>query len=299
MPSARAPVDAYLLYRRIAPLFGCPYVWFSKPGYSARSVCSRTCLTRTVPSPCRSSSRWAPSGAHPAAVRKARRTSSVAVQPHERGAEPVRAQRVGAGLDEPGAVPVPGRGRVDGELGDLAVRDRVDVGVGGRAGDREAADRVALQGDQHPVAGVLRAGQGRRPRGGELLGVEGVEHLGGQQAGVLLPPGADLHGRDAGGVVGPAHPDRDVGGGSVCVSRVRTHAASVPGGGRCDRSPAEVRSECHIGLVGWRACTATTSSRRTSRVRPPRPLRLRSPSSPGWRSSGGSSARTAGSSRAT
>ena len=36
---------------------------------SVRSVCSRTCLTRTEPSPCRSSSRCAPSGAQPAPVR--------------------------------------------------------------------------------------------------------------------------------------------------------------------------------------------------------------------------------------
>src|SRR3954453_20756328 len=65
------------------------------------------------------------------------------VEPHQRSREPVRAQRVGAGLDQPGAVSVPGLFGVDGQLAYLAVDDRVRVGVRGRPGDREAAYGVA------------------------------------------------------------------------------------------------------------------------------------------------------------
>ena len=47
-----------------------------------------------------------------------------------------------------------------------------------------AGHQVALEADQHPVAGVGRAGQGESPALGDLLGVEVGEHLGGQQVGV-------------------------------------------------------------------------------------------------------------------
>ena len=95
----------------VARVCGFPNPVRSRRVRPARSVCSRTCLTRTEPSPCRSSSRWAPSGAQPAAVRNAAAYVVLGVQPDQRRCEPVRAQRVGAGLHQPGAVAVPGRGR--------------------------------------------------------------------------------------------------------------------------------------------------------------------------------------------
>src|SRR3954447_14262653 len=225
----------------------------------------------------------------------------VRVQPDQRGPESVRTQGVGAGLHQPGAVTLPGVPGVDRELADLTLGDRVGVGIARRAGDREPADGVALERDQHPVSGVLGVVQRGLPGRGELAGLERVEHLGRQHGGVLLPPGADLDRGDARGVVGPADPDGHVGGGSLVVA----YAAILPAAGDVTQGPPH-GAHCVTTVVGWRVCTATTSPHRTPRTRPRtpagRPGRRQGrtwTSSQGSRTSGGSSGRTGGSSRAT
>ena len=180
-------------------------------------VCSRTCLTVVVPVPSRSSSRWAPSAAQPASVRKRRSASSSARRPEHGAAEPVGDHRVDRRLQQPRAVALAALARVDGELHQLGVGDGVAVGVEGRRGDREPGHPVALEGDQHPHPTVGRARQRRTPRVGGDLGVD-VEHLGGQQVAEVGAPGGQLQPGDRGRVVGPGDPARDVGGGVLTGS---------------------------------------------------------------------------------
>ena len=67
-------------------------------------------------------------------------------QPGDGPLEPVGAQRVDRGLEQPAAVPLTALVGVEDDLGELAVGDRVAVGVGGRSGEGEADDPVAFEG---------------------------------------------------------------------------------------------------------------------------------------------------------
>ena len=176
-------------------------------------VCSRTCLTVVAPVPSRSSSRWAPSAAHPASVRNRAQCVVVGRRPEHGAAEPVGDHRVDRRLQQSRAVALPAVARVDRELHQLGVDDGVAVGVEGGGGDREPRHPVALEGDQHPHPAVGRAGQRRTPRVGGDLGVD-VEHLAGQQVAEVGAAGGQLQPGDRGRVVGPGDPARDVGGGA-------------------------------------------------------------------------------------
>ena len=73
------------------------------------------------------------SGAQPASVRKRPQRVVGGHRPAHRAGEPVGAQRVDRGLEQARAVAPAALVGVEGQLGQLAVGDRVAVGVGGRA----------------------------------------------------------------------------------------------------------------------------------------------------------------------
>jgi hypothetical protein len=133
-------------------------------------------------------------------------------RPADRPLEPVGGERVDRGLEQPRAVAVPAVVGVDRQLHQLPVGDRVGVGVGGGGGDGEADHPVALQRHQNPDPGVRRAAEHLPPR---LLGDlrVGVQLLGREQVGEVVPPGAQLEPGDRRRVVGPRHAARDVRGG--------------------------------------------------------------------------------------
>ena len=208
--------------------------------------------------------RWAPSGPQPASVRKARRRVVRGRQPGHRAGEPVGDQGVGPRLEQPGAVPGAALVRVDGQVGELAGGDRVAVGVGGGTGHHEAGDQVALEARPAPGCGRRRAAQATRAsRSAICVGVQGGEHLGGQQVGVRRAPGADLHGRDRRGVVGPGDPGGDVGAGHGSHPTIGSSADSVLGQ-RCDVRLLDVL-EPGLGAAqhqGARPCSARSRRRR-------------------------------------
>ena len=210
-----------------------------------RSVCRRTCLTRTEPSPCRSSSRWRAVGS-PAGLGQEGTTDVVGGgQPHHGAGEPVRAQGVRAGLDEARAVPVPGVARVDGAArrprrprpGRRRGRRRGQVTAKPRTVLRSSATSTRLRASLGLVRDACQAAR-RGPTGSIAL-----EHLLGQQPVVLLAPGAHLHVGDAVGVLGPGDADRDVGGGAA----VGAHGAD----------PAGRPAECYT--FGSRVCVPTVT----------------------------------------
>ena len=126
------------------------------------AVCSRICFTRIVSSS-EPISRWAPSGAHPASVRNARRSVVVGPQPVAYADEAVRPQGVDAGVQQPGAVTAAPGGRIDDQLVDRSVRAGVGVGVltgqgGGQTHHLPLGDR-----HQDPPAGLGWPGDGAVP----------------------------------------------------------------------------------------------------------------------------------------
>ena len=142
-----------------------------------RSVCSRTCLTVVLPSPSRSSVRWAPSGAQPALGQEGSQVVVVGGRSHVTARVNRSATRVSThGLQQPGAVPGAALVRVDGQVGELAVGDRVAVGVGGRVRSRTnpvtrlrsraTSTRLRASGgrpsERAPARGDLRRRPGRR-----------------------------------------------------------------------------------------------------------------------------------------
>ena len=259
------------------------------------AVCSRTCLTRVDAVAVRSSSRWAPSGAQPASVRNARSVVVVGDQPDHGAGEPVgdaSCRRAACSSREPWPVPRSSGSTVSSQQ--LAVGDRVAVGVGGRAGDREADDPVALQGDQHPVAGVRRAGQRVAPRLRRTASASsGSAPRPAPAPAYVVAPGADLDRGDRRRRRRPRRPGprrRRWG----CSWRP---SCSPCGQCRCYDATvgSRLRTECHIagsggGVYGNDFGPATEAAA---------PARLRPPSSPGWRPSARCSPARAGSSRAT
>ena len=112
--------------------------------------------------------RCAPSGPQPALGQEGAQAVVGGRQPRHGVGEPVGDQGVGPRLEQPGAVAGAALVRVDGQVGELAGGDRVAVGVGGRSGHHEAGDQVALERDQHPVAGVVGPAEREAPALGDL-----------------------------------------------------------------------------------------------------------------------------------
>ena len=211
---------------------------------STRAVCSLTCLTVVVPSPRRSSVRCAPSGPQPALGQECPEVVVLGGQPRHGMVEPVGDQGVGTRLEQARTVAGTALVRVDGQVGELSGGDRVAVGVLRGTRHDEAGDQVALERDQHPVAGVVGAAERVAPGLGDGVRVERLEDLGGQQLGVRRPPGAHLHGRDRGGVVGPRDAGGDVSAGHVPIQP--SGPGPAPRGVRDVRRPrtAPTRRRC-------------------------------------------------------
>ena len=167
------------------------------------------------PSPSRSSSRWAVSGAQPASVRKRRSAVVGGDRPQHRALEPVGLHGVDRRLEQPGAVALPALVGVDGELHQLA-RRRPGRSRGRSAGEVIAKPTTRLR--SRATRTRLRASCGRvsTPRQISAARAGSIgQRLGRQQVGVQHRPGAGLERGDGLGVVGPGDPDRDVGGGAA------------------------------------------------------------------------------------
>ena len=167
---------------------------------------------------------------------------------------------------------------IDDELGDLAVGDRVGVGVGRGRGHREAADRVALEGDEHPVAGVAGLASDWCQAAANCSASKESSTSAGSSPAYSCAPGAHLDRGDGGGVVGPADPDGDVGAvGSAELDHPAIVRAVLPGqrprsGARLARCSSTSTSSSRIldeGVEkGDRTGTGTLQ-----RLRPPDALR--------------------------
>ena len=96
----------------------------------------------------------------------------------------------------------------------------------------------------------LRASRGAAsdvaPALGDLVGVEGGEHLGGQQVGVRRPPGAHLDGGDGGGVVAPGDAGGDVGAGHGTHPTIGAESVRRC---RCASGPRRARAACRVRLL--------------------------------------------------
>ena len=189
---------------------------------TARSVCSRTCFSRTEPSSSPISrggpvSRPAGGGQEPSQVVIGRR------DPPRRGRSRRRAACRRTRQQPRPVSPVLGH-RVDDELLHLAVAALLGVVVRARHGGGEADHPFLIDRHQDPVAGPGRPGDGGQPGGGHLLDDEPAQHHLGQVGRKLGRPRAPLELGDAGRFRRPGQAygvgDRSVG--------MRNHRSIVP-----------------------------------------------------------------------
>ena len=132
-------------------------------------------------------------GGPPGRLQEAAQWVGRRLDPPGGAAEPVGAQGVGDGVQEPRPVALALGLRVDHELGDERVFARVGVGVVGRADGREADDAVVADPHQHPQLGQRRTGDGRVPRLGHGVEVDVGQDVPGDVRGEELLPAPPLN----------------------------------------------------------------------------------------------------------